>query len=213
MVVVVGCTSPNGFEALLDIDRLESAKHFQGVWLEKADGERLLVAYEPSAEYFRFVEKRVLVVGETWMPDPYEQHVAAKHIKVTSIRLADGETPYNPEPKSLPAPPLARSMKELTPRIGRWVEVQAVLQSAEKHANDDWCDAALLLDDGTMLKSSMYVTALESTWKPLVGKRVTAMGKLQQKDGLHLIGPPALCAGEVRGCGIEVRQGRDGRPS
>ena len=207
MAVLAGCTSPApptpGFEALLDIDRLESAKRFQGTWLEKPNGERLLVSYEPVTDYFRFVERRVVVTGETFMPEPYTQHVDATHIKVTSIRLADGETPHDPEPQSLPPPSLARTKAELTARIGRWVEVQAVLRSATKHADDDWCDAVLLLDDGTELASSMYVTDLETTWKPLVGQRVTAMGKLKMQDGLQLLGPPALCPGEKHGCGMK----------
>jgi hypothetical protein len=207
IALLAGCSSPAppqapGFEALLDIDRLESAKHFQGTWLEKSSGERLLVSYEPVAAYFRFVEKRVFVTGKTFMPEPYTQHVDATHLEVTSIRLADGEKPHDPEPKSLPPPALARTKAELTPRIGRWVEVQAVLQMAAKHDDDDWCDALLVLDDGTELASSMYLTELESKWKPLIGQRVTAMGKLKAEDGLKLIGPPAICAGEKRGCGM-----------
>ena len=194
MSLLAGCAS-SSFEAILDIDRLAAGK-VQGVWLEKADGERLLVAYEPSPEYFRFVEKRVVVQGETYRPDPHTAHIGATHIRIQSIELAPGETAGD---ERLPPPRLVRSKAELAP--GRWIEVQGSLRSAEKHADDDWCDAILVLADGTELVAQMYVTEMESKWQPLIGQRVTALGKLVLTERYELIGP-AICAGEVRGCGM-----------
>ena len=198
ILLMTGCAGATPcFEALLDIDRLEGGKGFQGTWLEKPDGTRLVVSYSPVPEYFQFIEKRVVVQGETYMPAPYEQHIGATHIRVRSIALAPGETAG---PGSLPLPRLVTTRSQLAP--GRWIEAQGTLRSATKHADDDWCDAVMVLGDGTEVGASMYITEMESKWTPLVGSGVTVMGKLDA-DGKKLIGPTAICAGAVRGCGMK----------
>jgi hypothetical protein len=204
VVVLTGCThAPPGFEAILDMDRLEGGKRFQGTWLEKPNGERLLVSYRLVPEYFRFVEKRVLVTGDPYRPGAHEQHIDATHFTVKSIDLAPGETPYDPPPQELPPPPLVTKRAELETRLDRWIEVQGNLRSAGKHADDDWCDAIITLPDTTELTTQIYFTEMESTWKPLVGQPVTVLGKLFREDGKLKLSGPAICPGTTRGCGMK----------
>lgn len=197
--------APDGletFEARLDIERLAGSKRFQGCHLTLDDGEVLLLSYRPRPEYFKFVDKRVKVQGARYRPDPEAQQIMAEHFTVHSITLAAGEQPHEPEPTTLPRPPLARTRAEAEARRGRWVQLVGTLRAGARRPNDSWRDAEVELPDGARVKVSVYSLSFDQTWRPLVGQQVTVMGALGAKGELAISGRNAVCKGVVDGCGM-----------
>ncbi|MBL9103247.1 MAG: hypothetical protein JNL82_20040 [Myxococcales bacterium] len=77
--------APVEFEAVVRSDARPSGKKFQGVWLERADGERWVVAYRPQAWLRSFEGRAVRVTGETWEPEG--QRVTATHFRVATLKV------------------------------------------------------------------------------------------------------------------------------
>jgi hypothetical protein len=186
------------FEAILDMDRLESGKGFQGTWLVTPN-ERIVVAYDPVPDYYRYVEKRVVVTGERYMPGRYEQHIMAPHFRLGTIALAAGEVAGADE---LPIPPLATGLSELEARVGKWVEIRATVESIAEPKDGAWWDGRVRIDDGTIVATTVYVEEAKTTWAPLVGGRATLLGRVARDEGALRLQPFALCPGEARGCGM-----------
>ncbi len=73
----------DGFEATVRIDAQPERKGFQGVWLERADGERLLLEYRPVAWLRPLAGRTVRVTGATYVPPG--QAIMATHFKVDTL--------------------------------------------------------------------------------------------------------------------------------
>ena len=196
------------YTARFDIDRLAGGKRFQGSIIYLDGGRTLVAGYRPIKEYFQFVDRRVVVQGYHWSPDPNAQQIMADHFTITSIKLAPGETPYTSKPKALPTPPMVRTKKELEARKDRWVQVVGTLHGGHKPKDEAWGVANLDLGDGTRVEASVYWSTYEGQWKPLVGKEVTVTAKAatkQEEAGKKrflLPGRTAICEGVKDGCGM-----------
>jgi hypothetical protein len=147
------------------------------------------------------------VEGQHYTNPPDVQSVQADHFRVTSIELTPGETPYAKEPTRLPTPGTVKNKAEFEAHDGQWVQLFAKLKTGSKHADDDWCDAVVLLGDGTEIWTSMYKTTFGKVWKPLFGKQVSLIGRAHRdtkdaKQPLKLHGQVAVCAGKVERCGM-----------
>jgi hypothetical protein len=75
----------DGFEAVVRIDAEPGGKRFQGVWLERSDGERWVIAYRPLGIWADFEGKTVKVTGETYRPEG--QAISATHFRVSTLRF------------------------------------------------------------------------------------------------------------------------------
>jgi hypothetical protein len=199
---------PVTFEARLDIDRLAGGKRFQGTVLYLDSGQVLVAAYRPIPRYFEFVDKRVVVTGRHYMPSPDVQHVSGLHFSIESIKLAPGETPYDPKPVELPTPASVRRGDQLEPLHRRWVQLFARLDAGRLKPDDYWSDVVLKLADGVPVSATVYQTSFKNKWKPLIGREVTVIGKLavEGPEGQRryaLQGPLSICRGKVPRCGME----------
>ena len=82
------------FEATLRIaprpaDRELGSESFQGVWLERDDGSRWLIANRPHGYWIPFEGERVTVVGERYEPQApiVAPAVGAQHFRVESMTV------------------------------------------------------------------------------------------------------------------------------
>lgn len=75
------------FEAKVVIDPSPGAKKFQGVWLERDDGQRWLIDYRARPYWTPFAEARVEVSGARYMPDG--QAVTAVHFRLDTLRIVE----------------------------------------------------------------------------------------------------------------------------
>lgn len=84
----------DGFEAVVRVDEKPGGKKFQGVWLERADGERWVVAYRPLEWLKLFVGRTVRVTGETYQP--FGQAIMATHFKIATLAVTDKQGGLGP---------------------------------------------------------------------------------------------------------------------
>lgn len=77
------------FNAVVRIDAQPGGKKFQGVWLERDDGERWVAAYRPEPWLKEFEGRRVRVTG--WVYQPQGQAISATHFRIETLRLAGPE--------------------------------------------------------------------------------------------------------------------------
>ncbi len=163
-------------EGVFDIERFAGYKRFQGSWLHLDGGGKLVLSYRPMLDYTAFVERRVIVRGEHYSPEG--QAISARHFRVTSMRLAAGETARDDvEDGQLPLPPVVRTHDEFKAREGRWIQLYATLVSARPDGNF-WRDITLRLDDGATLDSKIQKFYFERLEKDPVGERVTILGNV-----------------------------------
>lgn len=73
------------FRATLRIDDEAGHKGFQGVWLERAGGERLLIAYRPHGYWKPFAGHEVKVTGQRYVPAG--EAVMAEHFRVHTLSI------------------------------------------------------------------------------------------------------------------------------
>lgn len=83
-----------GFEAVVRVDAKPGGKKFQGVWLERKDGERWVVAYRPEAWLRRFEGRTVRVTGATYQP--FGQAINATHFKIATLAVAERQGGVGP---------------------------------------------------------------------------------------------------------------------
>lgn len=74
------------FEAVVRVDERPGGKKFQGVWLERADGERWVAAYRPLGWLRVFDGFKVRVTGGTY--EPFGQAIRATHFHVDTIKIS-----------------------------------------------------------------------------------------------------------------------------
>ena len=77
--------TPQTFEATLRIDASSGSKQFQGVWLERDDGERWVIDYRPRDCWRPLEDQRVHATGHTYTPRG--QSISATHFEVELLRL------------------------------------------------------------------------------------------------------------------------------
>lgn len=75
------------FEARVEIDPKPGYKAFQGVWLARDGGERLVLAYRPEPWLKSFEGQRVRATGERYVPEG--QAIMAPHFRVHTLALVD----------------------------------------------------------------------------------------------------------------------------
>ena len=97
LLLLVGCSghraAPEGavqtLEATLRVDPEPSAKHFQGVWLDRPGQPSLLAEYRALSCFQVFDGRAVTVTGEPWTPEPQAQQVMAPHVRIATLRLTE----------------------------------------------------------------------------------------------------------------------------
>ena len=72
--------------ATVRIDGQPGGKHFQGVWLEFADGKRYVIDYRPRWIWQSFENHEVLVTGHCYQP--FGQSISATHYRVERMKFA-----------------------------------------------------------------------------------------------------------------------------
>lgn len=185
------------YEGIFDIDRSHGGKALQGSWLETPRGQRYILSYRPMPEHLDKLEKRVVVRAAVY--DPCGQAIAAEHLQVASIRLADGETPYDSPPTALPPPPQARTRAELRARVNRWVQAVGQLK-AVRPDEYDWFMVDLRLDDGTLVSTRVTDSQVDLLYRPRLGTRMTFLGRLSTRQGKYIFDRAWVCEGEVADC-------------
>lgn len=152
-----------------------------------------------------FVNKLVKVTGVVTKTahGPQVQTVGGPRVQVETIDLAPGEVAISPAPTVLPAPPLLTTLPPISTQEGRWVAVNATVDSVLV-TTSPWGAAILKLSDGGLIDVD---GVLESEWKPLVGTSITVIARVFKDSGaagrlsLHGAGPP--CVGAVPRCGLD----------
>lgn len=79
-----------GFVATVRIDPKPGGKKFQGVWLQRDDGKRLLIDYRARGLWRPFEGKRVRVTGTSYTPKG--QAIAAAHFRVATMQMVDDKS-------------------------------------------------------------------------------------------------------------------------
>lgn len=79
------------FEAVVRVDEKPGGKRFQGVWLERADGPRLLISYRADGCWTPFAGEKVRVTGAAYTPEG--QAIGAEHFRVATMELVDRTKP------------------------------------------------------------------------------------------------------------------------
>jgi hypothetical protein len=84
------------------------------------------------------------------------------------------------------------------------------LKTGARRPDESWCDAVVVLGDGTEIRASVYQTTFEKVWRPLLGKTVSIIARASVDATapgrrFKLVGQTAICAGKVERCGM----GRD----
>lgn len=186
----------------MEVEPLAGGKQFQGMWLVVDDQEPFLLSYEPLPEYFEFVDRQVIVDGEEYSPPPQEQHLMVPHLRVHSMELAQGETPIDPPPTRLPAPPVVDEAPQVKERSGRWTQATGTLESVQQLSPGTGNSAELRLADDAILKINAVV---RDESEALAGETVTVLGRVRVTEDGEMVMPDALslCPGHVERCGID----------
>lgn len=195
-------------EGWYEIVPVPGGKKAQPAYVVLSDGTRVIRSYRPIVDELGYANRRVRVTGTVTIgpPDPRMQAMAGPHVDAERVELAAGETPISPPPREVPTLPMVTSLPGFAPHLDRWVAVSGTLDSVDPLPDSIWAGARLRLSDGSV---AIVGYALEATWKPLVGKAVTTIGRVSvigRDAGLGLdvrldgCGPP--CAGVVPRCGM-----------
>jgi hypothetical protein len=190
-------------EGRYEVDPIPGGKRFQGSWLILDDGTRYVLSYRPHPDHYRFVDKRVRVMGRPYTPGRDTQHMLAKHFQIISIALAPGEIPYAEPPTTLPSPPLLRTERELNARAGQWAQVVGRLIALEDDPDSHFHTACIELEDGGKI-TALY--AAKGQWEPYLGSTITVTSRIEvhtsdavsagEQGGVVLTGWYAICEGE-----------------
>ena len=200
-------------EALFVIDPVAGSKRLQPETLVLETGERWIVAYRPIRSHFRFADKRVVVRGRPYWNPGHVQSVTATHFEVESIELALGETPHDPPPAELPAPPQVRARSELEARLGHglWVHCVGVVSSLRPSEEDDtlWLEGTFVLADGAEVPLRR-ISKSRQAFVELVGATSTILARIVGAEASQLqLSPATICAGVVDRCQMTLDNTRD----
>ena len=75
------------FTATVRIDAEPGGKKFQGVWLERDDGEQWVIDYRPRDCWRPLEGLQVHAIGSTYMP--HGQAISATHFEVSMLQVID----------------------------------------------------------------------------------------------------------------------------
>lgn len=180
------------------VDPIAGGKQLQAVSVLFDDGESWIVHYRVRPGDLEWVDRRVRVKGRPYWPSSQVQHVMATHLEVQAVELAAGQTPWEPVPTEVPAPPMVRDTAALGARAGRWVQAVGVLVALEKEDGGWWARGRLRLKGG-----ELELVGVRTSWMEglEVGQQLTVLGKLSVDGGT--LGARALCAGESPRCGLD----------
>jgi len=191
-------------EGVFLMDPIAGSKRLQACTVRFDDGEEWILSYRANPAYYQYVDKRVRVKGRPFWPSSQVQHVMGTHLEVENLELAPGETPYDPPPTELPAPPLVRDGAAFEARAGRWAQCVGTLVSLEPEPDTTyWNRGVLRLADGAEVAMA-GIPASREEWRTQVGKRVTVLGRVFEGESGRLeLGSRAVCPGEVPRCGMD----------
>jgi hypothetical protein len=191
-------------EGLFLMDPIAGSKRLQACTIRFDDGEEWILSYRANPEYYQYIDKRVRVKGRPYWPSPNVQHVMGTHLQVDLLELAEGETPYDPLPTEMPAPPIIRDGAAFDARVGRWVQCVGTLLSLEPEPDGPyWSRGVLRMEDGAEV-TMMGIPSTKEEWRALRGERVTVLGRVYEGDSGKLeLGTRAVCPGEVPRCGMD----------
>lgn len=135
------------------------------------------------------------------MPDPRTQHIMADHLRVLSVEVAPGQSPIEPAPQHLPAPPMVDNADDATERTGRWTLATGTLEAIQAPEQGTAYAGTLRLSDG----SSFAVNGLDGdSAGEYEGQKVTVIGRIRISDDAPAIPEVrAICKGRVDRCGVE----------
>lgn len=194
---------PVQVEGIYVVDPAPGSRMLQAAWLLLPDGTAWIVSYEPDPSRYAYVDKRVVVNGRPFEPSRLVQSVGATHLEVDEMALAPGETPYDPPPTSLPAPPMIATVGELAARVHRWAMVPGTLTAIQGAPGSALRDGTWKLPDGTELP---VVDIPDShDWDLLVGQPATLLAGIlpdPRGSGALRLDASTLCAGEAPRCGM-----------
>lgn len=205
----VECVKKEELTGIYMVDALPvyRGKKFQGSWLVLDDGRRALLSYRPVAEYFKFINKKVVIEGCPYQP--YGQSIFAWHFKALSIGLTHGEKfdkiGRGLDPTKIPTPPVVRSEGELVKNNGSWMALHGKITSSPTSANDCFWTAELILRDGVTIKGkNMY----SPKCRKITGGEVTVVTRLFPEEAgsvkEYRVGG-AICQGYEPRCGMDER--------
>ncbi len=204
---------PVEFEALYVVSPVAGSKRLQGGSLELDDGESWIVSYRPIRSQLQYVDRRVTVRGRPYWNSPMVQSVGGTHFEVESMELAPGESPYDPLPTELPAPPQVRTLEELRARLGRWRWCHAIGTLVSLRDDPDttyWHSGELRLADGTPLPL-IHIPTRDETFEALLGQEVTILARLigDGTDTPFQLSAATVCPGVVERCRMSLDNTRD----
>jgi hypothetical protein len=191
------------------VDPVAQVKRFQGTWLDKADGKRLLLSYRPVPRYYPYIGKRVEVTGRYPKIDPRAQRIVGPdHFTAQSITLLPGQ---QPGPKHIPTPPEVSSKADLARHVGQWVRLhgKARERKISPHESHYLQRLVVRLPDGHEVSTrKRYLRNLKwNERNPTTD--VTVIGRVwKRKPGVELtVSFNAVCQGRVPRCfvGYEKR--------
>jgi hypothetical protein len=152
----------DGFEAVVRVDEKPGGKKFQGVWLERADGERWVVAYRPLEWLKLFEGRTVRVTGATY--EPFGQAINATHFKIATLAVTDKQGGLGP---------LLGVGPELT-LAGRFVEAKG--EAGTKSEGATWW---------TFVAADGAAYEIEGTLAEIAAGAVTVVARKVEPDGSY----------------------------
>ncbi len=201
-------------EALYVVAPVAGGKRLQAASLRFDDGEVWIRSYRPVADELQFADKRVVVTGRPYTNSPYVQSVAGTHFELESIALAPGETPYDPPPTRIPAPPFVEDRASLEARVGLWAHCVGTLTALVPPDDDSpwWGRGVLTLGDGSAVSIDGIAWG-DSPPTVEQGTDVTALALVLAPDEPggtpSLGGNLKLCPGRVERCLMDDDWQRD----
>ncbi len=202
-------------EALYVVMPVAGGKALQAASLHFDDGEVWIRSYRPVVEELQYADKRVVVTGRPYENSPYVQSVIGTHFELATIQLAHGETPYDPLPTRIPAPPFVEDRAALEARVGLWAHCVGVLTRLEPPADDRpwWGAGTLRLADGTELGMDAipYGDGAPQVEQGQEATVLTLVLAPREEGGQPTLGGPVrICAGRVERCLMDDAWQQDG---
>lgn len=203
-------------EGTYEQEYLPSSKRLQPALIVLPDGTPLIRSYRPVASEFRFIGKRVIVIGtvhkDAGLPSNVQQ-VMAPHVYPELVRLAPGEKPTPVKEGKMPPLPFIETDEDAKRHEGKWVHVHGTLLSLEKRHEGPFGGAGIiLLSDGTKISSPelSFVRA-----NACLGSSITLTTRIfknRENGGAWTTSMPnEICPGRAPYCGIKDTPRRETR--
>jgi hypothetical protein len=190
------------------VDPVAQMKRFQGTWLEKADGKRLLLTYRPVPRYYPYIGKRVEVTGRYPKIDPRAQRIVGPdHFTAQTITLRPGQ---QPGPERIPTPPTVSSKAALARHVGQWVRLHGKVRERKVSPHESHYLQSLVvrLPDGHEVSTRKHYLRNQRWNEQDPTTDVTIIGRVwKRKPGGELfVAFEAVCQGRVPRCFVGDEQ-------